>query len=359
MRFDDLYDERRVYEGAKKKPLYEQEKVVEGYKSPTTDTTPMNVQRRPVVTDNKVVESVQTEVTPDNVQRRPGFEEQSKRVDWWNVPSYTAAVEEQRKKAEEAAALDVKRSKRKRDVALIGDMADVLARSIAHHGSNGAWMYNPFKSRSEEAQNAYENALKRRDGMAVDYAGKIAQAKMQDHIAKQKQQAADRDYQLQLGKAQRDAQQKAFDNALAMAKFEADKEKKGLDILLQQGKIDEQQYKVETARIEAAYADRVQKSIVDKNNAAQGEYIAYDRDGKPHRFKEAKAAEQFAQENDTWEEILGTTESVRIGSNLGIPDTTRTTTTRVIGGRAIRPKKKEGKLQKPNWGESNNNNTDW
>lgn len=287
MRFDDLYDERRVYEGAEKKPLYEPEKVVKGNKSPTTDTTPMNVQRRPVAAESVSVEDAETDVTPDNVQRRPGFEEQSKRVDWWNVPSYTAAVEEQRKKAEEAAALDVKRSKRKRDVALIGDMADVLARSIAHHGSNGAWMYNPFKSRSEEAQNAYENALKRRDGMAVDYAGKIAQAKMQDHIAKQKQQAADRDYQLQLGKAQRDAQQKAFDNALAMAKFEADKEKKGLDILLQQGKINEQQYKVQEAKIKANYADRVQNSIIAKNNAAQGEYIAYDRDGNPHQIGRA------------------------------------------------------------------------
>lgn len=340
MKFDDLFEERRVYEGAEKKPLYEPEKVVEGYNSPTTDTTPMNVQRRPVAAGSVSVEDVGTDVTPDNVQRRPGFEEQSKRVDWWNVPSYTAAVEEQRKKAEEAAALDVKRSKRKRDVALIGDMADVLARSIAHHGSNGAWMYNPFKSRSEEAQNAYENALKRRDGMAVDYAGKIAQAKMQDHIAKQKQQAADRDYQLQLGKAQRDAEQKAFDNALAMAKFEADKEKNGLDILLQQGKIDEQQYKVETARIEAAYAERVQNSIIAKNNAAQGEYIAYDRDGKPHRFKEAKAAEQFAKQQGTWKAEEGNfVEEREQDQPYGKPIKTTIKTTKVVGGYSEKPKK--------------------
>ena len=91
----------------------------------------------------------------------------------------------------------------------------------------------------------------------------------------------------------------------------------------------------------------MQQSIIAKNNSAAGEYVAYDEDGVPHQFKTAKAQEQYAREHGTWEEIPGTTESVRIGSNLyGMPDTTRTTTTRVIGGRAFNPK--EEKKKKPN-----------
>ena len=268
------------------------------------------------------------------------------RTDWWDQPNYTQAVEAQRKAAMEAATRDVNRAKRQSDAALIADMADVFTRMAAQRG-NGAWMMPQVENRAGAANEAYNNALRRKDGLAVDYDGKLFQARVQDFQNKRKQQQADREYALAVGKAQRDERQQAFDNALAMAKFEAEKEKKNLDILLQQGRIDEAKYKAEKARIEALYADRVQQSIIAKNNAAQGEYIAYDRDGNPHRRKTAKAQEQFAREHGTWEEIPSTTESVRIGSNLyGMPDTTRTTTTRVIGGRAFNPK--EEKKKKPN-----------
>lgn len=270
-----------------------------------------------------------------------------RRSDWWNVPNYTQAVEAQRKAAMEAAERDVNRAKRVRDAALITDMADVLTRMFAQRGGDGAWMMPSVENRAGAANEAYNNALRRKDGLAVDYDGKLFQARVQDFQNKRKQQQADREYELAVDKSKRETEQQAFENALAMAKFEAEKEKKNLDILLQQGRIDEAKYKAEKARIEALYADRVQQSIIAKNNSAAGEYVAYDEDGVPRQFKTAKAQEQYAREHGTWEEIPGTTESVRIGSNgFGMPDTTRTSTTRIIGGRAFNPK--EEKKKKPN-----------
>lgn len=269
-----------------------------------------------------------------------------RRTEWWNVPNYAQAVEAQRKAAMEAAEKDVHRAKRERDAALITDMADVFTRMVAQRGS-GAWMMPSVENRAGAANEAYTSALRRKDGLAVDYDGKLFQARVQDYQNKRKQQQADREYELAVDKAKRETEQQAFENALAMAKFEADKDKRNLDILLQQGRIDEAKYKAEKARIEALYADRVQQSIIAKNNSAAGEYVAYDEDGVPHQFKTAKAQEQYAREHGTWEEIPGTTESVRIGSNgFGMPDTTRTSTTRIIGGRAFNPK--EEKKKKPN-----------
>ena len=308
------------------------------------------LKRKPAVdTPNGEIEGVGLDVPMP--EQRPAEQELAtegaklkRRTEWWNEPNYAQAVEAQRKAAMEAAERDVNRAKRERDAALITDMADVFTRMVAQRGS-GAWMMPSVENRAGAANEAYTNALRRKDGLAVDYDGKLFQARVQDFQNKRKQQQADREYELAVDKAKRETKQQAFENALAMAKFEAEKGKKNLDILLQQGRIDEQKYKAEKAKIEASYANRVQQSIIAKNNAAQGEYIAYDEDGVPHQFKTAKAQEQYAREHGTWEEIPGTTESVRIGSNgFGMPDTTRTTTTRVIGGRAFNPKeKKKGK----------------
>lgn len=141
-----------------------------------------------------------------------------RRTEWWNEPNYTQAVEAQRKAAMEAAERDVNRAKRERDAALITDMADVFTRMVAQRGG-GAWMMPSVENRAGAANEAYTNALRRKDGLAVDYDGKLFQARVQDFQNKRKQQQADREYELAVDKAKRDAEQQAYENAVKRAEL--------------------------------------------------------------------------------------------------------------------------------------------
>lgn len=260
------------------------------------------------------------------------------RTDWWDQPNYTQAVEAQRKAAMEAVTRDVNRAKRQRDAALITDMADVFTRMVAQRG-NGAWMMPQVENRAGAANEAYNNALRRKDGLAVDYDGKLFQARVQDFQNKRKQQQADREYALAVGKAQRETEQQQFENALAVAKMKAETEQRALDNQLKQGKISEQEYRTKRAEIAASYEEKVQQSRIAKNYAGTvGEFIAYDAEGKEHRFRSEDAAKAFARQQGTWEDIESTSTTVKDGTGMyGMPEKTTTTTTRVTGGKSVKP----------------------
>lgn len=147
------------------------------------------------------------------------------RTNWWQVPTYTDAVEMQRKAAMQAAEKDVNRAKRERDAAMITDMADVLTRFFATRGADGAWMLPQQENRSAAANEAYNNALRRKDGLAVDFGGKIAHAKMQDFQNRQRQLQSDREYALAVDKAKRDEQQQLANLMLKQAEFALSKAK--------------------------------------------------------------------------------------------------------------------------------------
>lgn len=266
------------------------------------------------------------------------------RTDWWQVPTYTQAVEAQRKAAMEGAEKDVNRAKRERNAAIITDMADILTRFFATRGADGAWMVPQMQNRALSANDAYNNALRRKDGLVVDYGGRIAQAKVQDYQSKQKQRLADREYVLAVDKAKREERQqranlmlKQAELALSKAKMEAEKEQRELDNQLKRGKISEQNYVTERARIQAKYADVYQKSLIDKN---QGEYIVYDKDGNVYRNRTRDAAEYNAMQLGTWEPNERTyIEEREQGQPYGEPIKTTTKTTKVVGGYSEKPKK--------------------
>lgn len=255
------------------------------------------------------------------------------RTNWWQVPTYTDAVERQRKAAMQAAEKDVNRAKRERDAAMITDMADVLTRFFATRGADGAWMLPQQENRSAAANEAYNNALRRKDGLAVDFDGKIVQAKVQDYQNKQKQLQAEREYALAVDKAKREEAEDARKETLAQ-----------LQILLQQGKISEQAFRAKKAQVEAEYAGKVQQSIVNKNNSSgrKAEFIAYDADDKEHRFYSQKAAEQYAKRQGTWKnEEAEFVEEREQEQPYGKPVKTTTKTTKVVGGYSEKPKKEE------------------
>ena len=151
------------------------------------------------------------------------------RMDWWETPSYVQAVERQRAEAEKAATNDVQRAKRQRDAALITDIADVFARMYAQRGAGGAWRAPELQDRAGAANNAYMDALRRKDAVFVDFEGKMAQAKMQDYLNRKKQEQAEREYGLKVDAARRAEQQQAYKNRLELAKLHEQREEKKRD----------------------------------------------------------------------------------------------------------------------------------
>lgn len=142
------------------------------------------------------------------------------RRDWWDTPSYVEAVERQKKVAEESAEKAAQRAKRQRDAAVLTDVADVFSRMYAQSGSNGAWKTPELSKRSEIAEAKYEDALRNRDNVYVDYQGKLATAKLQDYLNKKKQEEANRTYRLAEQKMQKEQAQQQFNRALELKKLE-------------------------------------------------------------------------------------------------------------------------------------------
>ena len=115
-----------------------------------------------------------------------------------------------------------------------------------------------------------------------------------------------------------------------------------LDAQLRQGKVSEQAYKTEKAKIEAARANEVQQSIINRNNNAyQKEFLAYDENGNEHYFRTKEAAEAFARQHNTWEDISSTSTTERTTGRKR-PQTITTKTTKVESGRSVKPVKKTG-----------------
>lgn len=286
-----------------------------------------------------------TAVTPFDFDRMPEQtpaaeeikqEGQKLQQRWWQVPTYTDAVEMQRKAAMQAAEKDVNRAKRERDAAMITDMADVLTRFFATRGADGAWMLPQQENRSAAANEAYNNALRRKDGLAVDFGGKIAQAKVQDYQNKQKQLQSDREYALAVDKAKRDEQQQLANFMLKQAEFALSKAKTEDEQKRAWAKRDND---MKIAGMNNSTRRWVQQQITSRANGKE-EFIAYDSDGKEHRFSSQKAAEQYAKQQGTWKtEEADFVEEREQEQPYGKPIKTTTKTTKVVGGYSEKPKK--------------------
>lgn len=326
-----------------------------------------------------------------------------RRTEWWNEPNYTQAVEAQRKAAMEAAERDVNRAKRERDAALITDMADVFTRMVAQRGS-GAWMMPSVENRAGAANEAYTNALRRKDGLAVDYDGKLFQARVQDFQNKRKQQQADREYELAVDKAKRDAEQQAYENAVKRAELAIAQAKNEDERLRAWAKLDNDmkiagmnnatRMKVQDEITKRAGMYGYGRSAVKEIDLGGGQFIEVDRGrwsspNKPAIAKIVKQAiinEMSQKEKDAFKKMGWL--PISLQQKYGFQTVSDMTTNRLfdkwrdfdasieyvkkhygVDSRSYQddydndPNAEEGKkedISKPNWGESKeNNDTDW
>lgn len=295
-------------------------------------TPPANTMEQPPVSSNKGDGATKS----TNVGEKP----QST-----SVGGYEALLEEWQPKPMTKEELDkeAKRHRRQQIFNAIGD--GIMALSNLYFTTKGAPnMYNGKNTLSERAQVRYDKLMKDNDAKLSAFTNGKIKARQADEEKAHRERSWKR--LLGLDKDKRDA---------AKAKADQDKALWDLEIKFNQGKIDEQAYKTEQARIKSEYAARVEQSVIDKNNAAagasrasaekyrkesKGEFIAYDADGKAHYFKNKDAAEAFARQNNTWEDISTTSTQEK---SKGKSKTT-TTTTKVTSGRAAKPKKKNPML---------------
>lgn len=283
-----------------------------------------------------------------------GYEELFKKLNPYTPPT------------EEELAKERKKQKRDQIFAAIGD--GISALSNLYFTTQGApSMYTGKDTMSEKTKIRYDKLKKDREDNSVAYFNGLMKARMADKEDANNERA----WQRQLGL---DADKKEKDQKEMDLKERADARAAALhnlDVLLRNGKIGEQEAKVRKAKIEADYADEVQKSIIGKNKASanasnasaensrasakehrnnvnsKNQFKAYDSNGKPHYFSSEEAAIYFARQNGTYTEGKSThttTQTVNEGKKdreTGKP-ILKTTTTKMdkpSGGYAKKPKK--------------------
>lgn len=255
-----------------------------------------------------------------------------------NSIDYNALLEEfgAKPKTKEEMVAEEKRYKRNQIFNAIGD--GIMALSNLYFTTRGAPnMYTSKNTLSDRAKVRYDKLVKDNKDNILSY---IAM-RMKADKANADEAHRERSWQHKLN--------------IDSAKESREKELHDLKLQFLNGQIDEQTYKANEAKIKSDYAERVQQSIIDKNKAtasssrasaekyrkeSKGEFIAYDADGKAHYFKNKDAAEAFARQNNTWEDISTTSTQEK---SEGKSKTT-TTTTKVTSGRAAKPKKKNPML---------------
>lgn len=227
-------------------------------------------------------------------------------------------------------------------------------------------MYDHRSSLSDKAKARWDKAKAERDAKLnqhLNYAIKLGQLK-----------DADRNWRRQLEQDEIKAAQREHDNAIADAKEKRAAQLHELDINFRNNKIDGAKAEAEKKKIEAQYADELNKAKVAREQAAaganqsranyydrggsggkQGEYPWYDKEGNLHYARDYGAMRQNAIMHGTWveEEDKSTVEN-STSFDKGKKTETNTTT----------KKKGEGHSRKPlglNWGtsSSSNNETDW
>lgn len=241
------------------------------------------------------------------------------------------------------AEVEAEKKKQRRDgiISAIGD--GVMALSNLFFTTKGAPnMYTGKNTMSERTKARYDKLVKDRDAKRAAWYNGWAKAKDADDAGSYRETLL---------------KYKEAENTRAEAKETRDAALHDLKVQYEQGKIDEQTYKANKAKVEADFAERVQQSIIDKNNAAanasnavaaknnktaEGEFMAYDADGTEHYFRSAEAAESFARQQGTWEDIMGTETNNVTGGNYYRPMVKKTE--KVVSGRSVKPKKKNPML---------------
>ena len=225
-----------------------------------------------------------------------------------------------------------RKQKREELFAAIGDGISALS-NLFFTTKGAPNMYDTNNTMSERTRVRYDRMMRDRDAKRSAWYSGWLKAKQADDAKAQ----ADKEWKHKLGLA-------AEKRKEAEAKRKHEGIMNNLAVQLQQGKISEQEYKAEEAKVKSGRADEVQQSIINRNNAAAAkssakEFTAYDKDGVKHQFYDEDAAEAFARQHGTWVETTSDTTVKRVqdpGSKF--EKRTTTTTTKPSGGYATNPK---------------------
>lgn len=285
-----------------------------------------------------------TTYTPGALYTTTAPQEEKKSFD-----SYTDVYEYLDKKSAAERERQEKKEKRNRLMASLGEGISALSNLWFTH-QYAPNMYDPSKGMNEVMRQRYEKLRKEREERDRAYnAGLLNMIKM-DEDRRRNNLTWKR--QLEQWEWQKEQAQKAEERAAALHQ---------LDIQLKNGQLDKQAYDIEKAKIEAEYAPQYQEAKIATEEArrdsyrAQGnsygrkdplEYIAYDRNGKPYRFKTEEAARYFAKQEGTWQSVEETTVKNTTTTDTpayGNPTTKETeeSTVRVNGGYSVNPKDKK------------------
>ncbi len=250
-----------------------------------------------------------------------------------------------------AEELEKERRKEKRQKLFSAISDGISALSNLYFTTKGAPnAFNPSKSMSATTRARWEKLKADREAKRKEYFEGYMRAKAMDD------DAADKEWQKQHTAEREKIEDARYD---AAAKLKA--EMADLDRQLKNNQITKTEYEAKKAKAEADHADelaeakvKTEKAKAKANNASAGasnaragyyrrkdaggdeEFIAYDKSGKEHRFKTAKAAEQYSKQQGTWQ-VDKETSTTTVGQGRRKKTTT---TTRPIGCHSVNPKPK-------------------
>lgn len=227
--------------------------------------------------------------------------------------------------------LEKERKKRKREAIFnaIGDGIQALSNLYftTQYAPNS---YNPAISLSAKAKERWDKVDAERKANKEAYYRGLMQAQLADDENEQN----DRTWLRLLERDKKTDAQQEFENKITQAKADREKELENLNIQLYNHKITAAEADAKLKEVEAKYADQYQQARVEREKTAsaasrasataseasasasrargryydrggsskKAEFIGYDKNGKAHYFTDAKAAEQFARREGTWNE---------------------------------------------------------
>lgn len=238
---------------------------------------------------------------------------------------------------EEELAKERKKQKRDKMFAAISD--GLRAMHEAYSYGRGVKPMTSGPSMSATVRTRYEQLKRERDAQKGAYLNAYMRAlQMDDEAARD-----DRNWRHTLEREKLGDQYKEREFAIREAKADHDAAMNDLKVKLYMGKIDQQNYENEVARIKAQYQERLSQSQINKNNrqpsrsgsGKPAEYPWYDKDGNLHYAHSEAAARENSRLHGTWKDNTQTSTTTRKSGRK----TTTTTTVKPSKGQTVKPKK--------------------
>ena len=211
--------------------------------------------------------------------------------------------------------------------------------------------YDPTKSMSSRTRDRLERLRQEREAKSREYRDGYLRAILMDREndkaerswrhTLEREKIADERYQVQEAreKAMADLNEKLKGHQITAAEYKAEQERIAVQFAEETEKLKQDKLKSEIGRNQAAAgASRASEALSNtkaesERKKADGEFRAWDRNGKVKYFKGKDAADDFAKQEGTFHvERVTVTETTTKPDNFGRPRTSSKSTTRDTGG---------------------------